>query len=111
MKIAVFIDSKLDSGGSYQCSASNIKNLSQSAHKEFNFIFFTSEKENLSFFKEIKCEVKLVKFNFFDFLFSYLKRTFKLKRILRSFNKLDNLFLKYFALIELNKGSSRLDLF
>jgi glycosyltransferase involved in cell wall biosynthesis len=95
MKIAVFIDTKLDSGGSFQCSTSNIKNLSQSTHKDFNFIFFTTEKENLSFFKEIKCEVKLVEYNFFDFLFSYLKKTFKLKRILRGFSKLDHLFLKH----------------
>ncbi len=95
MKIAVFIDAKLDSGGSFQCSASNIKNLSKSTHEEFNFIFFTTEKENLSFFEEIGCEVKLVQFNLFNYVISYLKKTFKLKRFLRGFNKLDNLFLKY----------------
>jgi hypothetical protein len=59
MKIAVFIDTKLDSGGSFQCSTSNIKNLSQSTHKDFNFIFLQQKRRTYLFLKKLNVKSSL----------------------------------------------------
>ncbi|MDA9636818.1 glycosyltransferase family 4 protein [SAR86 cluster bacterium] len=100
MNIALFIDNKLDSGGAFQCSLSNILNLIKSSDKRYKFKIFTTIKENLHFFEDKNIEVIYIKYGFINKLLSYVRKANRFSKYIKFLTlnrplKLDAVFAKY----------------
>jgi len=100
MNIALFIDNKLDSGGAFQCSLSNILNLIKNSDKEYKFKIFTTIKENLHLFEGKTIEVIYIKYGFINKLFSYVRKANRFSKYIKFLTlnrplKLDAVFAKY----------------
>lgn len=100
MNIAVIINKDIREGGAFQYCLSITLFLEKKKSEKYNFIFFTTIKENIEIFK--KSNIKCFYFNWsnLDEFFSYIYRSQLLSNIFRKFKmklnfKFDHLLRKY----------------
>lgn len=74
MNIAVLIDQEIQSGGGFQHVLSTILLLNEKRCKDYNFIFFTTIKENISILKEFNINLKLIKISLVDKIINHFRR-------------------------------------
>ncbi|MGE5457649.1 MAG: glycosyltransferase family 4 protein [Methanococcaceae archaeon] len=101
MNIAVIIDSKIQSGGGFQYALSISLLLNKKRSEKYNFIFFTTAKENITILEKNNIKAVYLNFSKFDLLLGYLRtniiiyqmldtikicRTAKIDRILKKYN-------------------------
>lgn len=101
MNIGVIIDSKIQSGGGFQYALSISLLLNKHKNEKYNFIFFTTAKENISLLEKNNIEAIYLNLSKFDEFLSYIRRntliyeildkikicrTVKIDRILKRYN-------------------------
>lgn len=85
MNIAVIMDSALQSGGGFQYSLSISLLLNKNKNKKYNFIFYTTEKENIAILKKNNIKAAHVNLSKFDMFLSYMRRNPLIYEILDKF--------------------------
>ena len=101
MNIAIIIDSKIQSGGGFQYVLSTSLLLNKRKSENYNFIFFTTAKENIDILEKNNIKAVYLNFSDLDMFLSYLRtniiiyeilyrikifRTAKIDRILKNYN-------------------------
>lgn len=94
MNIAVILEAGIKSGGVFQQSLTEILLLNKHKNKTYNFVFFTTLKENIDILKEYNIEVMYLDLFRFDKALSQIKRIELINRLFKRFkinkiNKLD----------------------
>lgn len=74
MNIAVIIDKDLHEGGAYQYSLSLALFLREHSSEKYNFIFFTTIKQNIPFFRGYGIRCRYFNWSGIDDFFSYLSQ-------------------------------------
>tara|TARA_Y100000389_G_scaffold183816_1_gene201663 strand:+ start:3409 stop:4608 length:1200 start_codon:yes stop_codon:yes gene_type:complete len=90
MNIAVLINHNLKVGGGFQQPLSVILMLSKRKSSFYNFVFLTTEKENVGFFKELNVDVEYISIKIrIKFLFNFLLKIKKILNKKRQLSKFD----------------------
>lgn len=95
INIAVIIDNKITSGGGFQASLSLISILNSNKSEDYNFIFYTTINENVSFFKKRDVKISLINIGTVDKIYYFLKSNKVFRHFLKFIElKLDIVFKK-----------------
>lgn len=100
MNIAVIIDSKIQSGGGFQYALSISLLLNKNASEKYNFIFFTTVKENIIKLEKNNIKAVYLDFSEFDMFLSYLRTNIIIYEIMNRIKicrmaKIDRIFKNY----------------
>ena len=101
VNIAVIIETELWNGGNFQVELSSaLRFKNNKEFSDFNILFFSTNKNNISILSNYKIESEYISINYIDNLISFLRRkifNIKLRKIFNFFfgtSKLENILLK-----------------
>jgi glycosyltransferase involved in cell wall biosynthesis len=101
INIAIIIETELWNGGNFQAELSSaLRFKNNKEFSNFNFLFFSTNKNNISILSNYKIDSKFISINYIDNLLSSLRRKIfnvKIKKIFNFFfglSKLENILLK-----------------
>lgn len=102
MNIAVIIDDNIFEGGGFQYSLSQSLLLEKNAGKDYNFIYFTTKKQNINILAKYGIKACYLNWSNVDEFFSQVTRTELVNGVIRKLkikigNKFDRILKKHFV--------------